>query len=232
MTTHVIAIDGPAGSGKSSVSRQVAKRLQWIMLDTGAMYRAITWAILDQQISLEDSESIGRAATNSEITIHTDPDNSQVFVGVHDVTQEIRSPEVTAAVSAVSALAPVRSRLVDLQRSTVSHAEHGVVIEGRDIGTVVLPDARLKVFLTADPRVRAQRRGGEMGQDLSSRSLDHMEATIRERDAKDSGREISPLKAASDAIEIDTSDLTQEQVVERIVQLAREVYPEIPISSP
>ncbi|MGB4323861.1 MAG: (d)CMP kinase [Candidatus Nanopelagicales bacterium] len=232
MTTHVIAIDGPAGSGKSSVSRQVAKRLQWIMLDTGAMYRAITWAILDQQISLEDSESIGRAATNSEITIHTDPDNSQVFVGVHDVTQEIRSPEVTAAVSAVSALAPVRSRLVDLQRSTVSHAEHGVVIEGRDIGTVVLPDARLKVFLTADPRVRAQRRGGEMGQDLSSRALDHMEATIRERDAKDSGREISPLKAASDAIEIDTSDLTQEQVVERIVQLAREVYPEIPISSP
>ena len=232
MTTHVIAIDGPAGSGKSSVSRQVAKRLQWIMLDTGAMYRAITWAILDQQISLEDSESIGRAATNSEITIHTDPDNSQVFVGVHDVTQEIRSPEVTAAVSAVSALAPVRSRLVDLQRSTVAEATHGVVIEGRDIGTVVLPDARLKVFLTADPRVRAQRRGGEMGQDLSSRALDHMEATIRERDAKDSGREISPLKAASDAIEIDTSDLTQEQVVERIVQLAREVYPEIPISSP
>jgi CMP/dCMP kinase len=129
-------------------------------------------------------------------------------------------------------LAPVRSRLVDLQRSTVSHAEHGVVIEGRDIGTVVLPDARLKVFLTADPRVRAQRRGGEMGQDLSSRALDHMEATIRERDAKDSGREISPLRAASDAIEIDTSDLTQEQVVERIVQLAREVYPEIPIPSP
>jgi CMP/dCMP kinase len=232
MTTHVIAIDGPAGSGKSSVSRQVAKRLQWIMLDTGAMYRAITWAILDQQISLEDSESIGRAAMNSEITIHTDPDNSQVFVGDHEVTQGIRSPEVTAAVSAVSALAPVRSRLVDLQRSTVAEATHGVVIEGRDIGTVVLPDARLKVFLTADPRVRAQRRGSEMGQDLSSRSLDHMEATIRERDAKDSGREISPLKAASDAIEIDTSDLTQEQVVERIVQLAREVYPEIPISSP
>jgi len=232
MTTHVIAIDGPAGSGKSSVSRQVAKRLQWIMLDTGAMYRAITWAVLDQQIALEDFESIGRVAINSEITIHTYPDNSQVFVGDHDVTQGIRSPEVTAAVSAVSALASVRSRLVDLQRSTVADAEYGVVIEGRDIGTVVLPDARLKVFLTADPRVRAQRRGSELGQDLSSQDLDHMEATIRERDAKDSGREISPLQAASDAINIDTSDLTQEQVVERIVQLAREVYPEISNPSP
>lgn len=225
MTDHIIAIDGPAGSGKSSVSRSVAEKLNWIMLDTGAMYRAITLAVLDAGISPEDEVNVTNIATTVNIELGTNPQDKSVHLNGRNVTEEIRSPEVTSSVSAVSAVEGVRKRLVELQRQVVSDSEHGIVIEGRDIGSVVLPDARLKVFLTADPRVRAQRRGLEMGNVLSEAELDAMEERITERDQKDSSRAISPLVAASDAVIIDTSDMSQDQVIDTVVRLAQDTYP-------
>jgi CMP/dCMP kinase len=224
VTDHVIAIDGPAGSGKSSVSRQVANTLQWVMLDTGAMYRAITWAVLSAGIDPTDSELVGRIAQDSEIVIDTQPESVAVVVNGTNVTSEIRSMEVTSAVSAVSAVPLVRERLVELQRETVRGSHHGIVIEGRDIGTVVLPHSKLKIFLTADSRTRAVRRSSELGLNMSEDELSRMQKMIEERDFKDSSREYSPLRAAPDAIVIDTSDLTQEQVVQEICRLARQKY--------
>ena len=224
MTDRIIAIDGPAGSGKSSVSRSVAAKLDWTMLDTGAMYRAITWAVLEANISPSDADSVTKIASSVTIDLGTHPQDKKVFLNDVDVTQEIRSPEVTASVSAVSAIDGVRKRLVELQRQVVRKSEHGIVIEGRDIGSVVLPEAKLKIFLTADPRVRAQRRSAELGNPFTESELDAMEASITERDQKDSTREISPLVAAADAIVIDTSDLSQDQVVDLIVELARDTY--------
>ena len=225
MTDHIIAIDGPAGSGKSSVSRSVAAKLNWIMLDTGAMYRAITLAVLEAGISPDDISSVASIAATVNIELGTNPQDKSVHLNGRDVTDEIRSPEVTSAVSAVSAVEGVRKRLVELQREVVVNSDHGIVIEGRDIGSVVLPNARLKVFLTADPRVRAQRRGLEMGNDLSEAELDAMEARITERDHKDSSRAISPLKASVDAVIIDTSDMSQDQVIDTVVHLAQDIYP-------
>lgn len=227
MTDHIIAIDGPAGSGKSSVSRSVAAKLNWIMLDTGAMYRAITLAVLEAGISPEDTMSVTNIATTVNIELGTNPQDKSVHLNGRDVTIEIRSPEVTSSVSAVSAVEGVRKRLVELQRQVVYNSDHGIVIEGRDIGSVVLPDAKLKVFLTADPRVRAQRRGLEMGNNLSQAELDAMEERITERDQKDSSRSISPLVAANDAVIIDTSDMNQDQVIDTVVRLAQDIYPVI-----
>jgi CMP/dCMP kinase len=224
VTDHVIAIDGPAGSGKSSVSRQVANTLQWVMLDTGAMYRAITWAVLSAGIDPNDSELVGRIAQDSDIVIDTQPESVAVVVNGTNVTSEIRSMEVTSAVSAVSAVPIVRERLVELQRETVRSSYHGIVIEGRDIGTVVLPYAKLKIFLTADSHTRAVRRSSELGLSMSEDELSRMQKMIEERDFKDSTREFSPLRAAPDAIVIDTSDFTQEQVVQEICRLARQKY--------
>lgn len=224
MTELVVAIDGPAGSGKSTVSRNVASALEWIMLDTGAMYRAITWAVVRAGVDPEDSERVAEVARDADIQLDTRPDVSLVRVNGINVTQEIRSAEVTSAVSAVSAVPQVRERLVDLQRETVERSDHGIVIEGRDIGTVVLPDARLKIYLTADPRVRAKRRGIQLGHIMSESELDDMQQTIMERDSKDSSRDISPLKAAPDAVIIDTTNLTQDEVVLEITALAQKTY--------
>ena len=224
MTNNVLAIDGPAGSGKSSVSRNVASTLGWLMLDTGAMYRAITWAVLEAGVDPQDSMRVGAIASESVIEIDTEPELSSVYVNGVNVTTEIRTAEVTSAVSAVSAVAQVRERLVELQRETVRKSRRGVVIEGRDIGTVVLPDAQLKIFLTADPRVRAVRRSTEMGLSISPEELESMQMVIEERDYKDSSREFSPLRAASDSVVIDTSNLTQDEVVQEICALARQKY--------
>ena len=224
MTNNVLAIDGPAGSGKSSVSRNVASTLGWLMLDTGAMYRAITWAVLEAGADPQDSMRVGAIASESVIEIDTEPELSSIYVNGVNVTTDIRTAEVTSAVSAVSAVAQVRERLVELQRETVRKSQRGVVIEGRDIGTVVLPDAQLKIFLTADPRVRAVRRSTEMGHNISPEELESMQKVIEERDYKDSSREFSPLRAASDSVVIDTSNLTQDQVVQEICALARQKY--------
>lgn len=224
MTTKTLALDGPAGSGKSSVSRAVAQRLGWVMLDTGAMYRAVTWAVLQANIDLKDQDAIANEALRTTIDITTDPENFIISADGHDITLAIRTPEVTAAVSTVSAVPEVRELLVQLQREAVANSIFGIVIEGRDIGTVVLPDSALKVFLTATPAARATRRSLEVDPLASGEIIAQTQKDLQIRDAKDSGREHSPLKPAADSQILDTSDLSLEQVVDQLVLLAHQRY--------
>ena len=224
MTSKTLALDGPAGSGKSSVSRAVAQSLGWVMLDTGAMYRAITWAVLEARIDLKDPVAIAQEAVNTTIRTTTDPRNFSISANGHDITSAIRSPEVTAAVSAVSAVRDVRELLVKLQREAVAASDFGIVIEGRDIGTVVLPDSALKVFLTASPEARARRRSLQVNPNADAENIADTRRSIMARDAKDSGREHSPLKPALDSQILDTSDLTLDKVVDQLVQMAHNTY--------
>ena len=225
MTSKTLALDGPAGSGKSSVSRAVAQSLGWVILDTGAMYRAVTWAVLRARIDLTDPVAISMEAANTTIRISTDPRNFSISANGHDITSAIRSPEVTAAVSAVSAVPDVRELLVKLQRDAIAASDFGIVIEGRDIGTVVLPNSALKVFLTASPEARASRRSLEVDPNADAENIADTRRAIMARDAKDSGREHSPLKPAADSQILDTSDLTLDQVVDQLVQMAHHTYP-------
>jgi cytidylate kinase len=205
----VIAIDGPAGAGKSTVGRAVAARLGLEYLDTGAMYRAVTFAALRRGIDPADADDVASLAGAVEMVL----DGSTVVVDGVDATVEIRGREVTAAVSAVAANGRVRSELVRRQRDWV--AEHGgAVVEGRDIGSVVFPDATLKLFVTASPRVRAERRVAEIGGDVAD-----VEASIIERDRRDSTRADSPLTETSDAVTVDTTGLSIDEVVEQILGL-------------
>jgi cytidylate kinase len=224
MTTKTLALDGPAGSGKSSVSRAVAQRLGWVMLDTGAMYRAITWAVLHANIDLQDQEAVAQRALSTVIEITTDPEIFSISANGEDVTRAIRSPEVTAAVSAVSAVPEVRELLVQLQREAVTHSPFGIVIEGRDIGTVVLPDSKLKVFLTASPESRAKRRSLEVDPQADIQTIAQTQKDLQRRDAKDSGREHSPLKPALDSHILDTSELSLEEVVDQLVLWVHKTY--------
>lgn len=224
----VIAIDGPAGSGKSSVSRAVATRLGLQYLDTGAMYRAMTWAVLQAGIDPEDTSAVVSAVTGEtppDLRSGTDPTNPTIHVGDIDVADPIRGSVVTDAVSAVSAVPQVRTHLVDLQQryvaDSVADGGAGIVVEGRDIGSVVLPDADVKIFLTADPRVRAQRRAAENPAG-SDPSLTATESALLTRDAKDSSRAVSPLTKADGAIEVDTTNLAFDDVVEVVVELCRQ----------
>lgn len=224
MRTPVIAVDGPAGSGKSSVCRGVAQRLGLRYLDTGAMYRAMTWAMLDAGVDVHDAAAVADHALSVVIISGTDPADPTIHVGGTDVAAPIRGDAVTGAVSAVSAVPSVRQRLVAIQRDEVAAARgagDGIVVEGRDITTVVLPDADLKIFVTADPAVRAARRAAQDA-DLGHGRTDVREAesALRERDAKDSSREVSPLAQAADAVVVDTSDLSLEQVIDRVCALA------------
>jgi cytidylate kinase len=225
MTTKTLALDGPAGSGKSSVSRAVAQSLGWVMLDTGAMYRAVTWAVLEARIDLNDPAAISQQAASTTIRATTNPLNFSISANGRDITIAIRSPEVTAAVSVVSAVPDVRELLVKLQREAVAASDFGIVIEGRDIGTVVLPDSALKVFLTASPEARARRRSLEVDPNADAENIADTRRAIMARDAKDSGREHSPLKPAADSQILDTSDLTLDQVVDQLVQMAHHTYP-------
>ena len=205
----IVAIDGPAGAGKSTVGRAVAARLGLDYLDTGAMYRAVTFAALRRGIDPGDQDDVAVLSGEVEMTL----DGSSVTVDGVDATVEIRGREVTAAVSAVAANPRVRSELVRRQRSWVA-AHGGGVVEGRDIGSVVFPDATLKLFVTASPRVRAERRVAEIGGDLAE-----VEASIIERDRKDSTRADSPLTETPDAVVVDTTDLSIDEVVERVLEL-------------
>lgn len=216
----VVAIDGPAGTGKSSTSKAVAVRLGLRYLDTGAMYRAMTWWMLSSRIDPADAAAVAMAADKPVLESGTDPRAPAIAVDGVDVSGPIRSQEVTAAVSAVSAVPEVRTRLVELQRAAVAEAaaSGGIVVEGRDIGTTVLPDATLKIFLTATPEVRAARRSGELKGAQAVGVEATREALVR-RDAIDSGRKTSPLAKADDAVEVDTSELTLDQVVEAVVTL-------------
>ncbi|MGH4030899.1 (d)CMP kinase [Actinomycetota bacterium Odt1-20B] len=214
----IVAIDGPSGTGKSSTSKAVADQLGLSYLDTGAQYRAITWWMVSNGIDLTDPQAIAAAADKPEIVSGTDPTAPAITVDGTDVAGPIRTTEVTSKVSAVSAVPEVRTRITELQRSIAAAAEKGIVVEGRDIGTTVLPDADLKIFLTASPEARAARRSGEIkGADVAATK----EALIK-RDAADSSRKTSPLAKADDAVEVDTSDLTLQQVIECVVTLVEE----------
>jgi len=205
----IVAIDGPAGAGKSTVGRAVAARLGLQYLDTGAMYRAVTFAALRRGIDPAEESDVASLAAAIDMTL----DGSAVIVDGVDATVEIRGREVTAAVSAVAANSRVRSELVRRQRSWV--AEHGGgVVEGRDIGSVVFPDATLKLYVTASPRVRAERRVAEIGG-----NVDDVEASIIERDRKDSTRADSPLVESSDAIVVDTTGSSVDEVVDHVLGL-------------
>jgi CMP/dCMP kinase len=223
MRTPVIAVDGPAGSGKSSVCRGVADRLGLRYLDTGAMYRAMTWAMLDAGVDVDDPEAVAAAAATVSIISGTDPLGPTIHVGETDVAGPIRGDEVTSAVSAVSAVPSVRERLVAIQRDEVTSARQagaGIVVEGRDITTVVLPDADLKVFITADPEERARRRAAQDA-DLGKESVDvqSTQTALLQRDAKDSGRATSPLAVAPDAVVVDTTSMSLDDVIEHVCGL-------------
>jgi cytidylate kinase len=208
----VVAIDGPSGSGKSTVARGVARALGIGYLDTGAMYRAVTWLALDRGVALDDDAALTELAEHADLVLSSDPDEHLVIVAGIEVTAAIRGEDVTRAVSRVSAVPGVRKALVRRQREVI--AAGPVAVEGRDIGTTVAPDAPVKVFLTADPAARAERRGRE----LAGPAMDHTvvaatEEALRTRDAADAGRATSPLAQAADALVIDSTDLTATEVV-------------------
>jgi cytidylate kinase len=212
----VVAVDGPGGSGKSTVARAVARRLGLRYLDTGAMYRAVTWLALERRLDIEDGPALAELVERAVLSVASDPDAPGIKVDGIDVSREIRSRPVTCAVSAVSAVPAVRHHLVEQQRAIIGAEPSGIVVEGRDIGTVVTPDAPVKVFLTASTAVRARRRSaeiGEAGDDAVAQTM----AELGRRDALDSGRSTSPLIPADDSVVVDSTDLSVESVVDRIV---------------
>jgi len=211
----VVAVDGPSGSGKSTVSRRLAIDLGARYLDTGAMYRAITWAVLRSGVDLTDPSAVAKVAGETDLRIGTDPEGHSVTVdGVH-VEAEIRGPEVTGAVSAVAAVPAVRSLLVTRQRDLAAAGR--IVIEGRDIGAVVAPHADLKVHLTASPATRAARRSAEDATDVGATAAD-----LARRDRLDSTRKADPLVQAPDAVVLDTTEIGIDQVVARLRELLAE----------
>ena len=222
-----IAIDGPAGSGKSTIARALAERCGMTYLDTGAMYRSVTWACLRDGVDPSDAAAVADTAARSDVRFVREKDGSQrVLLDGEDVTAQIRTPEVDRSVSVVSAVPAVRTLMVERQRALAGEGD--VVAEGRDIGTVVFPDAEVKVFLTADPRARAHRRaiqraGGDAAAGVAAEVDPEQERAILEgierRDRIDSTRETTPLRRADDAHLLDSSDLTVEQELEQIMGL-------------
>lgn len=217
--TLVIAMDGPSGSGKSSAAKGVARALGLRYLDTGALYRAVTWWMISQGIDVEDAEAVAARVGEPKVESGTDPDHPTIFVDGVDVSGPIRTREVTNAVSAVSRVPRVRERLTGLQREIMAAGD--IVAEGRDIGTVVAPDAAVKVFLTASEEVRAARRHKELVADPAA----SVETVLKEqarRDRLDSTRATSPLTKADDAVEIDSSELGLAEVIDAVVRLVKE----------
>lgn len=214
-----IAIDGPAGAGKSTVAKAVAKELNLFYVDTGAMYRAITYKAIQCDVALEDEGQVSQIAKTTEVVLdHTD--KRTVWCDGEDVTQAIRSVEISRSVSMVAAYPGVRARLVELQRLEAMRG--GVVMDGRDIGTHVLATADLKIFLTATPEERARRRWAELKQVGKEVPLEEVAQDMQKRDRYDSEREVSPLEPAQDATILDTTGLSVEEIVSQIVSLAQE----------
>jgi CMP/dCMP kinase len=206
----VVALDGPSGTGKSTVARRLASTLRSGYLDTGAMYRAVTWAVLQAGVDLSDTDSIIKVAQETDLSIGTDPEAPHFEANGVDVDAAIRGPEVTGAVSAVAAIPQVRAMLVQFQQDIISGAPR-IVVEGRDIATVVAPDADLKVYLTASADARARRRSLE-----TAASLDDTHADLTRRDTLDSTRAADPLRQAPDAVELDTTAMGIDEVVAQL----------------
>ena len=217
-TSLVVAVDGPSGSGKSSTARGVATRLGLAYLDTGAMYRAMTWALLQAGTDLDDPEAIAAAAKDVRIESGVDPLDPTIHADGVDVAEAIRSEEVTASVSAVAAVPAVRALLVDMQRATIADNDERIVVEGRDIGSTVAPNADFKFFLIADPAARAARRALEEG----SSDATATEIALAKRDEIDSNRAASPLAKVDDAVLVDSTYMTLEEVIATIVAMVEQ----------
>jgi cytidylate kinase len=213
MKNRILAIDGPAGAGKSTVARRVAERLGWVRVDTGAIYRSV--ALLAGRRGIVGAESIGRIAQSLDLKF----EGERVIVDGEDVSRAIREPEISTAASRVSAMPEVRANLLELQRRIARAHPKGAVLEGRDIGTVVFPDAEVKVFLTASLEERARRRTEELAERGVPQPFDDVLAEMKERDERDAQRDVAPLKPAADAKMVDTTGRTIEEIVSEIVGL-------------
>ncbi|GAX89701.1 (d)CMP kinase [Effusibacillus lacus] len=219
--THLrVAIDGPAGAGKSTVAKKVAEKLGLIYIDTGAMYRAVTWKAIKSGIPPTDEKKITQLASSIHISFQSSDNQQKVYADGVDVTEQIRSAEVTGNVSKISAIPGVRARLVELQREMAQ--TRGVVMDGRDIGTFVLPDAEVKIFLTASLEERARRRTEELSNKGIQADPVEILKSIARRDEMDSTRDLAPLKKADDARIIDTTGLSIPEVVDRIVTICHD----------
>ena len=214
-----IAIDGPAGAGKSTIARRVAKELSFIYVDTGAMYRAMALYLLRKEVNRDDTEQIGNICQDAEISIEYQNGEQIVLLNDENVNSYLRTEEVGNMASVSSAVPRVREKLLSLQRKLAR--DMSVVMDGRDIGTTILPDADVKIYLTASSLTRAKRRYLELQEKGTVCNLDEIQKDIEERDQRDMNREISPLRQAEDAVLVDSSDLTIQQVVDRILQIFR-----------
>lgn len=215
----MVAIDGPAGAGKSTVARQVADRLGFVRVDTGALYRAVGLVALERGVSLEDGPALGALTSELELAFVEGPGGPRLTVNGSDREDDLRTPDVADAASKVSALPEVRAALLEAQREM--GVDGGVVLEGRDIGTVVFPDAEVKVFLTATAEARARRRLGDLEERGVQSTFEDVLAAMKARDTRDSSREHAPLKPAEDATVVDSTEMTQDEVVSHIAGLAQ-----------
>lgn len=216
-----IAIDGPAGAGKSTAARKAAEKLGFIYVDTGALYRTVGVAALRRSIATDDAQKVAAMLPEIKAELKFKDGVQYVFLNDEDVSKEIRLPEASMAASNVSAIPAVRAFLFDLQKNIAKN--NNVIMDGRDIGTVILPDAQLKIFLTASAEVRAKRRYDELCQKGTQVEYDALLEEIKQRDYNDSHRAVSPLKAAPDAVLVDSSDMTLDEVVDKITELAKKL---------
>jgi cytidylate kinase len=222
MNTHkiAVAVDGPAGAGKSSISKIVAKKLGYLYIDTGAMYRSVTWAILHNHIDVNNQKAVEALLPELDLTMEASDDSCKVFIAGQDVTDFIRTPQVNNAVSIVASYKGVRQYLVERQRLMAEAG--GVILDGRDIGSVVLPNAELKIYLTASVEARAMRRYLEVKGTVNEQTLEDIKDSVMQRDDMDKNRKESPLIQVEDAVLVDSSEMTFDETVEHILHLVQE----------
>lgn len=222
MNTHkiAVAVDGPAGAGKSSISKIVAKKLGYLYIDTGAMYRSVTWAVLHNHIDVNNQKAVEALLPELDLTMEASDDSCKVFIAGQDVTDFIRTPQVNNAVSIVASYKGVRQYLVERQRLMAEAG--GVILDGRDIGSVVLPNAELKIYLTASVEARAMRRYLEVKGTVNEQPLEDIKDSVMQRDDMDKNRKESPLIQVEDAVLVDSSEMTFDETVEYILHLVQE----------